>query len=109
MFYTFIQTGEQIVEGQPQKHFKVSIFEDEAKTIFIGENSYIAGEAAYDDPEAEFLKSVNATPKPHVWNYQDDRKNAYPSIAEQLDTLYHGGYDAWKETIKSIKDKYPKE
>jgi hypothetical protein len=26
--------------------------------------------------------------------YQRQRATAYPSIADQLDTLYHGGYDA---------------
>lgn len=40
--------------------------------------------------------------------YKEQRARAYPSIADQLDTLYHGGFDAWKETIKTIKDKYPK-
>jgi hypothetical protein len=41
--------------------------------------------------------------------YQRDRAEAYPSIADQLDDLYHNGIDGWKTTIKAIKDKYPKE
>ena len=40
--------------------------------------------------------------------YQRDRAEAYPSIADQLDDLYHNGIDGWKTTIKAIKDKYPK-
>ncbi len=40
--------------------------------------------------------------------YQRDRAEAYPSIAEQLDDIYHNGIDAWKATIKTVKDKYPK-
>ena len=40
--------------------------------------------------------------------YQRDRAKAYPSIADQLDDLYHNGIDGWKETIKAVKDKYPK-
>lgn len=40
--------------------------------------------------------------------YQRDRKESYPSIADQLDTLYHGGYDAWKTEITAIKAQYPK-
>ena len=36
------------------------------------------------------------------------RANEYPSIQDQLDILYHGGYDAWKAVIQAIKDKYPK-
>mgnify|MGYP003145260646 FL=1 len=40
--------------------------------------------------------------------YQRDRAEAYPSIADQLDDLYHNGIDGWKATIKAVKDKYPK-
>ena len=40
--------------------------------------------------------------------YQRDRAEAYPSIEDQLDDLYHNGIDGWKTTIKAIKDKYPK-
>jgi len=40
--------------------------------------------------------------------YQRDRAEAYPSIADQLDDIYHNGVDAWKATIKAVKDKYPK-
>ena len=41
--------------------------------------------------------------------YQRDRAAEYPSMADQLDDIYHNGIDAWKTTIKTIKDKYPKE
>jgi len=41
--------------------------------------------------------------------YQRKRASEYPSIADQLDDLYHNGIDGWKETIKAIKDKHPKE
>ncbi len=40
--------------------------------------------------------------------YQRDRAVAYPSIKDQLDDIYHNGIDAWKATIKTTKDKYPK-
>ena len=38
----------------------------------------------------------------------DNRRNDYPSIADQLDDIYHNGIDGWKATIKTTKDKYPK-
>ena len=41
--------------------------------------------------------------------YQRNRAEAYPPMADQLDDIYHNGIDAWKLTIKTIKDKYPKE
>lgn len=40
--------------------------------------------------------------------YKYKRQLAYPSIPDQLDTIYHQGLDAWKAEIKAIKDKYPK-
>jgi len=38
----------------------------------------------------------------------DNRANDYPSIADQLDKIYHSGIDEWKKVIKTTKDKYPK-
>jgi hypothetical protein len=52
------------------------------------------------------LEAVNAWVDPDTYKYQ--RVAEYPSIANQLDTLYHGGYDAWKAQVKAVKDKYPK-
>ena len=40
--------------------------------------------------------------------YKYDRANEYQSIVDQLDDIYHNGIDGWKETIKAVKDKYPK-
>jgi len=40
--------------------------------------------------------------------YARSRAAEYPSIADQLDDIYHNGIDAWKTTIKKTKDKYPK-
>ncbi len=38
----------------------------------------------------------------------ENRRNEYPSIADQLDDIFHNGLDAWKATIQETKDKYPK-
>ena len=40
--------------------------------------------------------------------YQRDRASEYPSIEDQLDTLYHQGYDGWKAMVDEVKNKYPK-
>jgi hypothetical protein len=40
--------------------------------------------------------------------YQRDRAEAYPSIADQLDKIYHSGVAGWKADIKVIKDAHPK-
>ena len=77
------------------------------------------------DEEQNMLYSNNPIDYPISWNqlvieanrlklihdnneYQRQRIAEYPSIADQLDTLYHGGYDAWKASIDVIKNKYPK-
>ena len=60
-----------------------------------------AGEVvSYDLSAAEALVAANA--------YKEQRASAYPSIADQLDKIYHEGLDAWKATIQSVKDTYPK-
>ena len=42
--------------------------------------------------------------------YQRDRAEAYPSIGEQLDLIYHAGQggDAFQAAIQAVKDKHPK-
>lgn len=40
--------------------------------------------------------------------YSELRQNAYPSIEDQLDKIYHSGVAAWKTQIKAIKDANPK-
>jgi len=44
-----------------------------------------------------------------IEQYKQKRASEYPSIADQLDDIYHNGIDAWKSNIQSIKNKYPKE
>ena len=59
--------------------------------------------------EQEFNDAVEAEKK--IWEdtqYQRDREPEYPSIADQLDEIYHNGVDSWKAVIKKTKDKYPK-
>ena len=41
-------------------------------------------------------------------SYKSQRRAEYPKFEEQFDQIYNEGIDAWKATIKTIKDKYPK-
>lgn len=52
------------------------------------------------------MEAVNAWVNPEA--YKNLRAAAYPSIADQLDLLYHGGMDAWKAAITAVKTEYPK-
>ena len=67
-----------------------------------GDIAYDANEqvVSYDLSAAEALVAANA--------YKEQRASAYPSIADQLDQIFHEGIDAWKATIQSVKDTYPK-
>lgn len=68
----------------------------------VGDVAYDAdgNEVAYDKAAIEAYIAANA--------YKAQRAAEYPSFADQFDTLYHGGYDAWKAQIQAIKDKFPK-
>lgn len=55
---------------------------------------------AYDEDVVQAYIDANA--------YKEQRARAYPSIADQLDLMYHGGYDAWKAAIEAVKQEYPK-
>ena len=43
-----------------------------------------------------------------IEDFAEKRRTSYPTFAEQLDLMYHSGFDAWKAKIKETKDKYPK-
>jgi hypothetical protein len=52
------------------------------------------------------LAAVNAWQDPDAYKYA--RAAEYPSFADQFDTIFHDGLDAWKAQIQAVKDKYPK-
>ena len=41
-------------------------------------------------------------------SYKSQRRAEYPKFEDQFDQIYNEGIDAWKASIKVIKDKYPK-
>ena len=53
-------------------------------------------------------EEIAALPEPVLPTYQELRAAAYPSIADQLDLIYHSGIDAWKAQIAAVKQEYPK-
>jgi hypothetical protein len=69
----------------------------------------IRGDVAYDKDE-KVVTYNEATVQAYIDAnaYKGLRAKEYPSIPDQLDTLYHSGLDAWKAQIKTVKDKYPK-
>ena len=68
-------------------------------------DAHVAQKADRDSAEKTATDNQKALEATYGWK----RANEYPSIADQLDDIYHNGIDAWKATIKTTKDKYPKE
>tara|TARA_R100001509_G_C4813319_1_gene197181 strand:+ start:525 stop:818 length:294 start_codon:yes stop_codon:yes gene_type:complete len=80
----------------------VVIDDEDVKKITWLENTAPIAEADILAKQKELQAEYDAN------KYQRDRAEAYPSIVDQLDDLYHNGIDGWKKTIKAVKDKYPK-
>ena len=72
-------------------------------TVIRGDVAYDAegNEVAYDKAAVQAYVDANA--------YKDLRAAAYPSFADQFDTIFHEGIDAWKAQIQAVKDRFPKE
>jgi len=83
-------------------HPNVKMIDDTAGAFDANGNQVTLDESLVSAKQAE-LEAVYTSKQ-----YQRDRAVAYPSIAEQLDQIYHEGIDAWKETIAAVKAEYPK-
>jgi len=96
-----------VVNGEPSNQAE---YESQVKYISGADEN---GSAIYKDTQ-DFTWSEVSAKKAELQTdydnkqYQRDRADEYPSIAEQLDDIYHNGVDGWKTTIKATKDKYPK-
>lgn len=69
----------------------------------------IRGDDAFDadgNPVTYDKSAVQAYIDAHA--YIAKRQQAYPSIPEQLDLIYHQGLDAWKSAIQAVKEANPK-
>jgi len=96
-----------------------TIIDKDGFLIYKGDNSddkfkkllSLSGSKIVNVNEGDFVKpkwNGSKWIEGHVATYKEQREEAYPSIPDQLDDLYHNGIDGWKTTIKAVKDKYPK-
>ena len=72
---------------------------DEDKGVFDDSGNKIITEQSKIDAARTELEKLD---------YQWKRENEYPSMADQLDMIFHDGIEVWRDKIQSIKDKYPK-
>ena len=70
-------------------------FDKDGKSVTLDQSKIDAARATIDSEYAAL-------------EYSRNRAAEYPSIEDQLDTIYHSGVAGWKTKIKAIKDKYPK-
>jgi len=84
-----------------KKHYAILATHSNVVTI-RGDNAFDANgnPVTYDETAVQAYMDAHA--------YIEKRQQAYPSIADQLDILYHSGFDAWKSAIQAVKDTYPK-
>jgi hypothetical protein len=80
----------------------------------LSDNASIPADEANTDYAAylQWLSEGNTpTPAdiPPAPTYSELRAAAYPPIVDQLDTIFHGGLDAWKAEIQAVKTQFPKE
>lgn len=69
----------------------------------------VRGDVAYDADE-NIVAYDEAAVQAHIDanEYKQQRAAEYPSYADQFDTIFHQGLEAWKAQIQAVKTKYPK-
>ena len=80
----------------------VRLIDDDKGAFDKDENKVTLEQSKIDTARSELNTAYDAV------KYQRDRAAEYPSVVDQLDDIYHNGIAAWKATIKTTKDKYPK-
>ena len=81
---------------------QVSCIEEDLDQITWHNGTAVISKADIVAKQAELKAAYDAK------EYQRKREKEYPSMADQLDDIYHNGVAGWKTTIKTTKDKYPK-
>ena len=86
-----------------RKAYPEATFIDDSKGAFDKDNNPISLDQSKIDAARAAIDAEYA-----ALEYSRNRAKEYPSIEDQLDTIYHSGVAGWKTKIKAIKDKYPK-
>ena len=96
----FVVSGEPSNEAEYKANVKYVTGADSNGTAIFGDQLFTWSQVSAKKAELQTAYDNN--------EYQRKRAAEYPSIADQLDDIYHNGIDGWKTTIKATKDKYPK-
>lgn len=92
----------------PQAKWEIK---NDADSLNVNYNDIVWNDTFYDIPsEQKLLDLIDQSKRADQTDlrYLFERRQAYPSIEEQLDFIFHNDIDVWKSRIQAIKDKYPK-
>ena len=93
------QLGDVLQQLKPRAEWAIRGDEIE----WLDEEQSKPSQEEIDDKMAEMEAEYDAL------QYQRDRKPEYPSMADQLDYIYHNGIAKWKsDMVKPVKDAHPK-
>ena len=99
--HEYVMTGTPTNETEYNSQVKfISGADANGTAIFSDTQAYSWSEVSAEQSSLQTAYDNN--------EYQRDRALEYPSIADQLDDIFHNGIDGWKTTIQVTKDKYPK-
>ena len=99
--HEYVMTGTPTNEAEYNSQVKfVSGADANGTAIFADTQAYSWSEVSAELTSLQTAYDNN--------KYQRDRALEYPSIADQLDDIFHNIIDGWKTTIQVTKDKYPK-
>ena len=109
--YEFVIDGEVNTEEDWNNNVKFVSGADENGTVIFSETKPVTYQQVLDK-QAELQADYDSK------QYQRDRANKYPAIGDQLDKLWHSidaddtlktQFTDFYNTIKAVKDEYPKE
>jgi hypothetical protein len=99
--HEYVMTGTPTNEAEYNSQVKfISGADANGTAIFSDTQAYSWSEISAEQSSLQTAYDNN--------EYQRNRAKEYPSIADQLDDIFHNGIDGWKTTIQVTKDKYPK-
>ena len=111
-YYKFTEIRSYQEAGQDQKDWHVERYTDEEKTQLESVTEMVTCGADIDNPAKVMSEVDNSVTPEESPPYEVLRKQAYPSIEEQLDMQYWdsvNGTNTWKDAIAKVKKDISKE
>ncbi len=91
----------------------MKLFKDASNNVFAYEldgsqDDLIGDKTPITQAEADAIYTQKQQSVFDSLSYKEKRAMRYPSFGDQLDMMFHNGYEYWKQQIQAVKDQYPK-